>query len=129
MTRLAKIVLPALALAGLSAPAVACDFHGGGGGGFFGGDWQSYNPRVSMTDPALLGGLDGGEVDGLETTLPALKAPKRPTFSTVASRASQSALARRAKTKAAGAKTAEAKTSGAKAPAGASDTDGQAVRD
>ena len=57
--------------------------HGAGYGSPFGMQWKSYNPSVSMTDPAL------------EMATPPPAAAKKPSFSTAADRASKKALAKR----------------------------------
>ena len=99
MTRRAALFVPAIALAALATPALACDFHGANGySQLYGANWQAYSPQVSTMDPAM---MDPAMRAALEST-PANAAPvppRRPTFSTVASRASKSALKRRAEAK------------------------------
>jgi len=74
----------------LALPAYACGFHGGAYGNV---NWQTYNPRVSIEDPALLD--QNTDQASLITPLPAEKA--RPVFSNVANRAALIAKARVAK--------------------------------
>jgi|GEM_PF-4644664 len=93
------VTLSASALLGLAlaAPAAACDRHGAGYGGFYGGNWKSYNPRVSNIDPAM----DENLLSLMEVPVEAPQAaPQKPTFSSFASRASERALSRRAEAKA-----------------------------
>jgi hypothetical protein len=85
-------------LAVSAAPALACDMHGGGfGGGAFGMNWQKYSPQASSIDPAFERALAEslGKNEGYTPVRQAV--PKKPSFSSVASRASQRALTRRAK--------------------------------
>lgn len=78
----------------ITAPAMACDMHGGGFGfGNPNANWQSYSPRTSTTDPAFLGQSDDEAY--LITPVPAEK--PRPSFSNAANRASLIAKARHAK--------------------------------
>ena len=71
----------------------ACDMHGGGfsGYGMRNAPWQSYNPQVSTTDPALA-------QDDLKTSIPAVPPKKaKPSFSNAANNAATKAKARLAK--------------------------------
>jgi len=85
-------------LAVSAAPALACDMHGGGfGSGAFGMNWQKYSPQASTIDPALERALAESLAKDEGYTPVPQAAPKKPSFSSVASRASQRALTRRAK--------------------------------
>ncbi len=90
----------------MAVPTLACDFHGAGFGGFYGGGWKPYSPAASLIDPAMNDQIDdtgfAGENFGepqSSTFVPAMRPPPKPTFSSVAVRASERALARRAQEK------------------------------
>jgi len=98
MKNVAKSLAVLSILAVSAAPALACDMHGGGfGSGAFGMNWQKYSPQASTIDPALERALaESLSKDEGYTPVPQA-APKKPSFSSVASRASRRALTRRAK--------------------------------
>lgn len=84
-----------LAALSIGSASYACDMHGAGGYGSFGmkfANWQSYEPRVSMTDPAF-------EEDFL-TSIPTDMVPQakaKPSFSNAATMAAFKAKSRLAK--------------------------------
>lgn len=90
-----SIIIASLSMGGT---AIACDMHGGAGYGGFGmrnAQWQSYSPKVSITDPAF-------SEDGLESPMPSHGVPPakaKPSFSNAANMASFKAKARVTKKK------------------------------
>jgi len=93
-----NIILPSivtLAALSIGSASYACDMHGAGGYGSFGmkfANWQSYEPRVSTTDPAF-------EEDFL-TSIPTDMVPQakaKPSFSNAATMAAFKAKSRLAK--------------------------------
>lgn len=91
------LIIPALLVSALTIGlnANACDMHGGAFGNPYGqqsSPWQSYNPRASMMDPAMM----EAEIDAQEAELrqrEAQKQARRPSFSTAADTASRRAKA------------------------------------
>ena len=78
----------------LPVGAMACDRHGGYYNPMSGADWRTYTPQASYMDPALM----ESEWEDRETVPAARPERPKPKFSFVASRASERALAARAKT-------------------------------
>ncbi|WP_154813632.1 hypothetical protein [Hellea balneolensis] len=83
-----SILLASLALSGA---ANACDMHGGGFGfGMRNAPWQTYTPKVSTTDPAL---MQDDKLSKLATDKVPLIKP-RPSFSNAANLAAMKAKAK-----------------------------------
>ena len=79
----------------VALPAYACDLHAGGGFSFGSpnANWQSYNPRSSTIDPALI----GTDYDDASLITPVPPQKPRPSFSNAANRAALLAKTRLAK--------------------------------
>lgn len=90
------LIIPALIASGLtiSVSAQACDMHGvfGNPYGQQSSPWQSYNPRASIMDPAMMEAeMEAQEAERRQRE--AEKQARRPSFSAAADNASRRAKA------------------------------------
>jgi hypothetical protein len=97
-----SLITASVFIASLSAPAMACDRHGGGFGGFgsykqmSNAPWASYSEYDSKAD--MFGAQTSGDdlVNLNSTPVLAPKAPAKPSFSSASLRAADTAQARMA---------------------------------